>query len=51
VTDCHRLELPAAEGKNYLTDATATQGGMTARQARQALERKTGRPVVSGDNF
>jgi hypothetical protein len=21
VTDCHRLKLPAADGKNYLTDA------------------------------
>jgi hypothetical protein len=29
----------------------ATKGGTIARQARQALERKTGRPVVSGDNF
>ena len=29
----------------------ATKGGTIARQARQALERKTGRPVVSADNF
>ncbi len=29
----------------------ATKGGTIAKQARQALERKTGRPVVSGDNF
>ncbi len=29
----------------------ATKGGTIARQARQALETKTGRPVVSADNF
>jgi hypothetical protein len=29
----------------------ATKGGAIARQARQALEAKTGRAVVSADNF
>ena len=29
----------------------ATKGGTIARQARQALEAKTGRAVVSADNF
>ena len=29
----------------------AIKGGTIARQARQALETKTGRPVVSADNF
>ena len=29
----------------------ATKGGTIARQARQTLEQKTGRPVVSADNF
>jgi DNA-damage-inducible protein D len=29
----------------------ATKGGAIARQARQALETRTGRPVVSADNF
>jgi hypothetical protein len=29
----------------------ATKGGTIARQARQALEAKTGKPVVSGENF
>ena len=29
----------------------ATKGGTIARQARQALESRTGRPVVSADNF
>jgi len=29
----------------------ATKGGAIAKQARQALEAKTGRPVVSTDNF
>ncbi len=31
--------------------AVATQGGAIAKQARQALEAKTGKPVVSADNF
>jgi hypothetical protein len=31
--------------------AAATKGGAIARQARQALEAKTGRAVVSADNF
>ena len=31
--------------------AAATQGGTIARQARKALEAKTGKSVVSGDNF
>jgi hypothetical protein len=31
--------------------AAATEGGTIARQARQALETKTGKPVVSADNF
>lgn len=25
VTDCHRLKLPAADGKNYLTDVAAAE--------------------------
>lgn len=29
----------------------AIKGGTIARQARQALETRTGRPVVSADNF
>ena len=29
----------------------ATKGGTIAKQARKALEAKTGRPVVSADNF
>lgn len=35
VTNCHRLKLQAADGKKYLTD----------------VEDKTGRSVVTGDNF
>lgn len=31
--------------------AAATKGGAIAKQARKALEAKTGKPVVSGDNF
>ena len=31
--------------------AAATKGGAIAKQARKALEAKTGRPVVSGENF
>jgi hypothetical protein len=29
----------------------ANKGGAIAKQARKALEAKTGRPVVTGDNF
>jgi hypothetical protein len=29
----------------------ATKGGAIAKQARKALEAKTGRPVMSGENF
>jgi DNA-damage-inducible protein D len=25
VTDCHRLKLPAADGKNYLTDVASAE--------------------------
>ena len=32
-------------------EVAATKGGAIAKQARKALETKTGRPVVSGDNF
>ncbi len=31
--------------------AAATKGGTIAKQARKALEAKTGKPVVTGDNF
>ena len=31
--------------------AAASQGGAIARQARKALEAKTGKPVVTGENF
>jgi hypothetical protein len=31
--------------------AAATKGGAIARQARKALEARTGRPVVSGESF
>lgn len=31
--------------------AAATKGGAIAKQARKALEAKTGKPVVSGENF
>lgn len=31
--------------------AAATKGGAIAKQARKSLEAKTGKPVVSGDNF
>ena len=32
-------------------EVAATKGGTIAKQARKALEAKTGRPVVSGENF
>jgi len=32
-------------------ERAATQGGAIAKQARKELESRTGRPVVSADNF
>ena len=43
-------ETDEATGMAENTEA-ATKGGAIAKQARKALEAKTGRPVVSGDNF
>jgi len=43
-------EADEATGMAENTEA-ATKGGMIARQARTALEAKTGRPVVTGENF
>ena len=51
----HRLKLPAADGKDYLTDfATAetppnTKAGRgIAKQARKQLESQTGKSVAQG---
>jgi DNA-damage-inducible protein D len=43
-------ETDEATGMPENTEA-ATKGGAIARQARKALEAKTGKPVVSGENF
>ena len=43
-------ETDEATGMAKNTEA-ATKGGAIAKQARKALEAKTGKPVVSGDNF
>lgn len=43
-------ETDEATGMAENTEA-ATKGGAIAKQARKALEAKTGKPVVSGDNF
>ena len=43
-------ETDEATGMAENTEA-ATKGGAIARQARKALETKTGKPVVSGENF
>jgi len=88
VTDCHRLKLPAADGKNYLTDVATAEtllrlvqsvpspkaepiklaetddatgldknktaaktGGNIAKKARQDLETKTGKKVVTSNNY
>ena len=64
VTNCNRLiftalaelstrqiaETDEATGLAENTDA-ATKGGAIAKQARKALEAKTGKSVVTGDNF
>ena len=43
-------ETVEATGMAENTEA-ATKGGAIAKQARKALEAKTGKPVVTGDNF
>ena len=43
-------ETDEATGMTENAEA-ATKGGAIARQARKALEAKTGKPVVSGENF
>ncbi len=46
--------MEAADGKQYLTDVadpeTLLRGGI-AKKARRELEAKTGRKVVTGENF
>jgi hypothetical protein len=67
VTDCNQLKLPATDGKNYLTDVAnaetvdatgmaenetaAKTGGKIAKRARLELEQKTGKRVVTGENY
>jgi hypothetical protein len=59
VTNCYQLKLPAADGKSYFADATgmaenqtaAKTGGKIAKRARLELESKTGRRVVTGENY
>jgi len=67
VTNCNQLKLPAADGKKYLTDvataetedatgmgenkSAAKTGGNIAKKARQDLEAKTGKKVVTANNY
>jgi hypothetical protein len=53
VTKCNRLKLSASDGKSYLTDVAdaGRKGGGVARRARKDLEDKTGRKVVTDENF
>ena len=50
VTECNRLKLPAAEGMNQNKTAAKTGGGI-AKKARQDLEGKTGKRVISAENY
>ena len=50
VTKCNRLKLPAADGKNENKTAAKTGGGI-AKKARQDLEGKTGKRVISAENY
>ena len=49
VTNCNRLIFTALA--ELSTRQIATKGGAIAKQARKALEAKTGKSVVTGDNF
>jgi hypothetical protein len=65
VTNCHGLKMEAADGKMRFTDVADTdeakglienanagkKGGTIAKNARLALEEKTGKKVVSSENF
>ena len=49
VTNCHGLKMLAADGKMRMTDV-AKQGGNVAKVAKQELEAKTGKKVVTALN-
>ena len=50
VTECNRLKLPAADGK-YENKTAAKTGGGIAKKARLDLEGKTGKRVISAENY
>lgn len=62
-TICRQLKIESSDGKKYATDCSNTQGlliknanagkkgGSIAKNARKALEAKTGKSVVTGENF
>ena len=59
VTKCNRLKMEAEDGKLREIDSAgleenkipARKGGRIAKNARLELEQKTGKQVVSGENF
>ena len=54
MTDCHQLKMIAEDGKQRVTDAAnaeTLQGGNIVKKARVELEQKTGRKVVTQDNY
>ena len=67
VTNCHRFKLAAEDGKQRLTDVAnaettdatgmaenqtaAKTGGKIAKRARLELESKTGKRVITGENY
>ena len=46
-------QIAAADDATGMTENTlaAIQGGTIAKHARKALENKTGKPVITADNF
>jgi hypothetical protein len=64
VTNCHQLKMKAQDGKMRMTDVAdvktilrlvqsvpSKKGGKIAKDARKALEEKSGKSVITGDSF
>ena len=53
VTKCNRLKMEAADGRKYLTDnaEAGKKGGKIAKKARLELESKTGKSIITSENY
>ncbi len=51
MTNCHRLKLPAADGKKYLTDVATAETLLRLVQSVPSPKAKTGKKVVTCQNY